>query len=393
MANDLLNEEGLSLKSLNEIKAELEAAFRAIYGNDINLEPDTPDGQAIAIFAQAGIDLREVLSTIYTSMDPNQARGVILDQRVALNGLKRRAGTFTVVPVTVTVDRSVTLTGMDSAADSIEIPAGVYTIKDDAGTQFVLLASTTIGVGAHVLNFRAVNLGAVEVTVGTITTPVTVIAGVVSVNNLGGASVQGVDEETDTQLRIRRERSLANNASGYLDSIEGNLLEVDGVIEVRVYENQTDTTDGDGIPPHSIWAIVEGGSDADIAAVLYAKKTAGAGFKGSVEVDVPRTFGRTYPVKFDRATDEDLYVEFSVSLPGGFIDTDALKQQIVENIQWDLGSDAVASVITAYVMSINSRYQVSAMRVSKDDISYLEVVSPDSKGGRFVMSVDRIAIT
>ena len=54
-----------------------------------------------------------------------------------------------------------------------------------------------------------------------------------------------------------------------------------------MYENYTDTTDGDGIPPHSIWAIVAGGTDADIGAVLYAKKTAGAGFLGDVSVNVP----------------------------------------------------------------------------------------------------------
>lgn len=391
--SDILDENGLSLQSLTDILEGLKSDLRAIYGSDINLDPDSPDGQAVNIFAQAAIDLRELIQSIYASMDPNQASGVILDQRVALNGIKRRAGTFSVVPVVVTVDRSVSLVGLDADSDTLDIPSGVYTVKDDAGTQWVLLASATIAAGAHSLSFRARDIGAVEATVGTITTPVTVIAGVVSVNNVSGVSTQGVDEETDTQLRIRRERSLANVSSGYLDALEGNLLDIDGVTEAAVYENATGTTDSDGIPPHSIWAIVDGGSDADIGRVLYAKKTAGAGFKGSEVVEIERTYGRTFEVKFDRSVDEDLYVRFSIALPGGIIDTNALKISIVENLQWALGGDAVGSVITAYLMSLNSKYQISAMELSKDDVSYFEIVSTDSKAGRFVMSTARISIS
>lgn len=391
--SDILDENGLSLQTLTEIIDQLEIDLKAIYGSDINIDPDSPDGQAINIFAQAAIDLRELIQSIYSSMDPAQASGVVLDQRVALNGIKRRAGTFSVVPVVVTVDRSVSLVGLDDDSTTLDIPAGVYTVKDDAGTQFVLLASVTISAGANTLSFRAKDIGAVEVTVGTITTPVTVIAGVVSVNNVSGVTTQGVDEETDVQLRIRRERSLSNVASGYLDAIEGNLLDVEGVTEAVVYENSTNVTDADGIPPHSIWAIVEGGADADIANVLYAKKTAGAGFKGSEVVDVERTYGRTFEVKFDRSVDEDLYVQFSISLPGGIIDTAAMAADIVENIQWQLGGDAVGSMITAYLMGLNSKYQISAMGLSKDGINYLEIVSPTSKAGRFVMATARISIT
>lgn len=391
--SDILDENGLSLQTLTEIIDQLEIDLKAIYGDDINIDADSPDGQAINIFAQAAIDLRELIQSIYSSMDPAQASGVVLDQRVALNGIKRNAGTFSVVPVVVTVDRSVSLVGLDDDSTTLDIPAGVYTVKDDAGTQWVLLNSATIAAGAHSLSFRARDIGAVEATVGTITTPVTVIAGVVSVNNVSGVSTQGVDEETDTQLRIRRERSLSNVASGYLDAIEGNLLDVEGVTEAVVYENSTDTTDADGIPPHSIWAIVEGGADADIANVLYAKKTAGAGFKGSEVVDVERTYGRTFEVKFDRSVDEDLYVQFSISLPGGIIDTAAMAADIVENIQWQLGGDAVGSTITAYLMGLNSKYQISAMGLSKDGITYLEIVSPTSKAGRFVMATARISIT
>jgi uncharacterized phage protein gp47/JayE len=390
---DALDENGLTIKTLAEIIADIENGMKAIYGDDISVASDSPDGQMINLFSQACIDLRELLSDIYSSLDPAQAAGVVLDQRVAINGVMRNPGTYTVVPESITVDRAVSLVGLDDEPAATAIPAGVYTIKDDAGTQFALIASVNLTTGTTVCNFRAVDIGAVEVAVGTITTPVTVIAGVTAITNLSGATTQGVDEETDAALRIRRQKSIANVSTGYLDSIEGNLLDVDGVSEAVVYENVTATTDGDSIPPHSIWAIVAGGADADIGQVLYAKKTAGAGFKGTEEVDILRANGSTYTVKFDRPSDESLWISFALDLPGGVIDTSAVKASIVENVSWAVGSDALADVITSYVKGLNPLYRITAMGVSDDNITYVEVLAAATKASRFIMSTARITIS
>ena len=72
---------------------------------------------------------------------------------------------------------------------------------------------------------------------------------------------------------------------------------------------------------------------------------------------------------------------------------DNLKALIVENIIWGVGSDAVASQITAYVQSLNVNYQISAMEVSDDDITYLEVVSTALPIDRFTNDITRITIT
>jgi uncharacterized phage protein gp47/JayE len=392
--SDVLDDTGLSLKTLPIIVAELTASLQGIYGADINVDPDSTDGQAINIFAQAAIDLREILASIYSGLDPDQASGIVLDQRVANNGIIRTPGSFTIVPVDITVDRNVSLVGLDADPNTIDIPAGVFTIKDNAGTQFVLLTSVALTAGLHSLDFRAVNIGAVAVTVATITAPVTVVAGVTLINNSSGATSPGVDEETDAHLRIRREKSISNSASSFLDAIEGNLLAVSGVTAATVYENTTASTDSDGIPAHSIWAIVEGGSDADIAAMLFAKKSTGAGFKGSVSVNIVRPNGQIYIVNFDRPTDANLWIEFSLALPGGIIDTASIKALIVSNIVWGLGQDALADVVTSYVKSLNSNYRVTNMLLAADSGGpFLEIVPTPSKVNRFVMSTTRITIS
>ena len=390
---DTLDETGLTLKSLPDLVTELTDSMKGIFGEDINVESDTPDGQQINIVSQLAIDLREILQDIYTSFDPDQAQGTILDQRVGINGIVRSGATYTRTPVSITVDRSLTLTGLDEDSESADVPAGVYTVKDDAGNQFVLDDTVALIAGTHSLTFRSTTIGAVEVSVNTITTAVTAIAGVTAINNPSGVTTQGVDEETDASLRIRRQRSLANSSTGYLDSIEGNLLAVDGVVTAKVYENNTNVTDSDGIPPYSIWAIVDGGTDADIAQILYAKKSAGAGFYGDEEVTVLRPDGREYITKFDRPTNQNLYIKFSLALPGGVVDPASIKQSIVDGIIWETGEDATGDTVTFLVKNLDSRYRITGMLLSDDNATWLEQVTPTSLKHRFVNDVSRITIT
>lgn len=393
--SDTLDDTGLTLQSLTDIIDDLTAKMEAIYGSNINVDSDSPDGQMINIFSQMAIDLREVLQLIYTSFDPDQASGTVLDQRVVINGIKRSGGTYTKTPVDITADRAVPLVGLDDdTLAEADFPSGVYTIKDDAGTQWVLRASVAIVAGLHSLSFRAVNIGAVLATVNTITTPVTVIAGITAINNSSGVEAQGVDEETDTALRVRRKKSLAISSTGYLDSIQSNILALDGVTACIVTENVSDTTDANGIPPHSLWIIVEGGTDADIAAVIYATKSSGSGLKGSTVVTVTRPNGRTIDISFDRPTDANLWIKFSLGVTGGgTVDLANLKTLIVENVVYGVGASAIGSDITYYVRGLNSLYQVTGMLISKDNATWLEVVAPTSPSYRFILATSRITIS
>ena len=392
---DTFDETGLTTKTLTEIIEELEDDYKDIYGDDINIDQNSADGQIINIQAQEGVDLRELLSSINNGFDPDQAEGRVLDQRVALNNITRNAGTFTLVPVEITVDQALNLVGLDDQSDEL-VPtvSNLYTVKDDAGNEFYLFASVSIvGAGTDSYSFRAANIGAVEILVNTITTPVTVIAGVTNINNTAGASSQGVDEETDAALKVRRRASTSISAVGYLDAIEAALQDLDNVVTAIVLENNTDVTDGDGIPPHSIWAIVEGGDNIEIGTVIYAKKSSGSNMKGAVEVEITRPNGTLFTSKFDRPIDEDLYIRFNLVLPGGVVDTDNLKELIVENITWGVGADAVGSIITTYVQSLNVNYQISAMEVSNDGASWFEVESTTLPVNRFVNDITRITIS
>jgi len=392
--NDILDQNGLTLKTLPELTTELSDGLKSIYGDDISVESDSPDGQLIGLVAQAGIDLREVLRDVHSSFDPEQAQGTILDQRVAINGIQRRGATFTITLINITVDRTVTLAGLDSLSDSIEIPSGVYTVKDDAGTQFVLLASTTIGAGTHSLSFRAKDIGAVLVAVNTITTPATAIAGVTAIGNTAGVTTQGVDEESDAALRIRREKSIAGPSMGYTDSLESAISALDGVSACNVEENTTGAVDSDGIPAHSIWVVAENGDEDEIAAAIYAKRSVGCGTYGAITKTVTRTNGRTVQVKFDRPINVPLYIRFTISVPsGGSIGADYLKAQLVENITYLIGEDATSDEIVCFLKQMNPLYRITLAGISLNGSTWVELLNAATIQSKFILDVSRITIT
>lgn len=392
---DSFDANGLQVKTLAEIRAEHVANFKAIYGNDINVDQNSPDGQALTILAQVGVDVREQLVKINAGFDPDQSEGIVLDQRLGLNGIKRNGGTYTIQPVSITTDKALNLVGLDGAATELEPDiANLYTVKDDAGTEFYLLTSQSIvGAGTASYDFRAAEIGQIEVLPNTITTAVTIISGVTVINNPASPSTVGVDQEDDADAKIRRKSSVSIPAIGYLDAIEAALQDLDNVVTADVYENDTKFYDiSTTIDANTIWCIVEGGTDATIAAVIYAKKSSGSGMKGDELVNVIRSDGvKTIPIRFDRPDDQNLHIRFK--LTGDTYDSAQIKSGIVANIFWSTGRGAAGSIVTAYVQGLNSEFKIEDMEISENGSSWYEVLDSPTLKDKFINDTTRITIT
>lgn len=378
---------GLQTLTQSEIVEQLTADFKEIYGEDINVDSNSPDGQLINIFAQILMDQYELLSQVYTSFDPDQAVGVVLDQRCAINGIQRKAGTYTYVMLDVTVDRSVTLPGLDenSAEDS-------YIVSDNEGNQFVLDNTENLTAGTTSLRFRAMNIGKVEVLPNTITTPVTIILGVTEINNPSVASEEGTNEETDAELRERRKRSVSISNQGYVDGLYSSLANLPDVTAVSVYQNRGDTTDADGIPGHSIWVVIAGGSDEEIGEVMNYKVAGGVGMKGTQSVNVAQADGSVATYYFDRPTSETLYVQLDITpLDGQVIVPDDIKSSLVNGMHFAPNETVDSSAIICYIKSIQDNVALTC-QVSTDGTTWETVVTPTTKDKFFVMTSDSITI-
>ena len=364
--------------------------MRQIYGADINVQPNSPDGQMVNIVAQAKRDMLEYIQQIFTGFDPDQAVGVQLDQRCAINGVQRRQGTYTYVNVSVTTNSAITLQGLDST-----ITTTPFTVSDASGNKYFLASTYAFTTaGTQSLSFRAANVGSITPTINSLTIVVTITLGVVSVNNPSAATSIGTPQESDYALRIRRANSVALPSIGYWQGLYDGLLSLSGVTSALVLENTTSTTDGYGIPGHSIWCVVAGGTTANIAGMIYLKRNAGCGMKGSITSNVNQVDGTTFTVRFDRPTSVSLYIKFDVTQITGSTPPDAnfIRTQILNQLSYKIGQSADTTSITSLIYSVAPNTSVSNIGVSLDNVTYVPLLSTTHVYDQFALASARIII-
>lgn len=311
---------GISAPSYADILASLQTSFQSIYGTDVYLGADSQDGQLLAIFAKAVDDCNQSAIAVYNSFSPNAAQGVGLSNLVKLNGIARNTASNSQVNVTVAGTVGTTIT------------AGKVRSAD--GKLWSLPASVTIPpAGFIVVTATCDEVGAVAAGAGTVTQIATPTRGWQSVTNASPAS-QGAEVETDAALRRRQAQSVALPSSTVLAGLVGALQALDGVTQVRVYENDTGSVDGNGLPAHSIACVVQGGDSTEIATTILYKKTPGAYTHGTTSVTVHDAAGIAYTIRYFVPTDAQIKVNISLHAFTGYSsDTAAaIKQSVADYI-------------------------------------------------------------
>lgn len=377
---DVLDENGLQVSTVTELLEQLVTDFQSIYGTDINLDQSSPDGQLLNIFAQAGVDVREILTQVYNSFDPDSCSGDVLDARCEINNIFRKGATWTIVPIDITTDRTISLQGLD---DNFNDPnATAYTVQDNVGNQFLLISSQQLNAGTHRVLFRAKDLGAVQTSLNTITTPVTIVLGVTAVNNPVVPTEVGENEESDYDLKIRRRQSVAIGSSGYLNGLLATVLQLEGVTDAALYENFTDNTDENGTPGHCMWLVVEGGSSADIADAIYRKKSYGCNMRGDISYTITTVSNQQFIAKWDEPTIQPLYIKFTIQPTSSLVqfDLDAIAEYIENGESFKIGQGAETATVTGLAQAAidangGNGYATNVL-ISTDQVNWVEYVSP-----------------
>ena len=383
-----INENGLLIDEFSTIYNRLADKFKLIYGQDINLEQNSPDGQLLGIITNEIYDLQTLILHIYNSFDPDLAQGVELNKLLKLIAQTRRASTKSIVDITIVANANVTL------------PAD-YTIIDENKNEWVINAETTLIAGTNIVSFNAVNFGAIEASANTINDVVTVFPEIISVNNTLPAEV-GRDEESDVLLRKRRNNLLSVNSNSTIAGVYSKLFLLDTVTDAVIYENATDTYDAlKDLNAHTLWCIIDGGSIDEITKIIATDKTIGTDLKGTVSNNYVEIFLKadgttralTHIVKFDRPTEIPLYIKLTVSkkIITDIIDMDAIKNKLVEKL-YSINEKATATELYAYVYSAGNTFIASNLEVSKDNITFGNTATNDYDE-KFIISAVNIAIT
>ncbi|EMF1614096.1 baseplate J/gp47 family protein [Escherichia coli] len=296
--------EGISAPDYQTILDTLTSYFQQIYGSDAYLEPDSKDGQMVALVALAIHDANNTAISVYNCFSPATGYGAALTSNVKINGIARRGATNSTVDLLLTGTAGTSITN--------------GTVKDTNNVIWRLPASVTIGVGGIVtVTATCSNSGAVAALAGTITTINTPTRGWASVTNPAAATV-GAPAETDAELRIRQGQSVALPSLTPFEGVDGAIANVAGVTRHKLYENDTGATDSNGLPPHSISAIVDGGDVTEIAQTIRGNKGQGTATYGTTSVTIPDTYGNPHVISFSRSTDVPIFGHITLKAFTGY---------------------------------------------------------------------------
>lgn len=161
------------------------------------------------------------------------------------------------------------------------------------------------------LTFNSNEEGDIPAPINTVTTILTPVFGWLSVTNELTAE-KGTVYETDDQLRYRFRISKAVRANNTSEALYSQLLELEDVEFVRVYENMSDVEDTMGLPPHSFMAIVRGGTDTNVAQVVWNNTPLGINSFGNTVVIIRDSQNIERGINFSRAVEVPVYVSIVV---------------------------------------------------------------------------------
>ena len=384
----IIDANGFKAESFTEILTRLSNGLKNIYGQDINLDQDSPDGQQLGIQANIISDFQDLALYIYNSMDPDLADGANFDKLLKLLARTRLPSSRSTVDIEMVLNKTVS------------IPAS-YTIKDLNNQNWIIGTAQTLDAGTHLVSFYSEDWGNITAEPNTINEQVTILTEVVSINNPESA-ISGRDEESIVQVRERRNKILEINASSTIGSIIGKILDLNGVIDAVPYENMTKIYDPvRDIQPNSYWIVVKGGDIAQISEIIAKDKTGGTGLKGKVETVYIEKFVRKdgsvrefyHDVKFDRPTEVSIHIKFKVSrkISTQSIDIEHIKDTLA-NKEFYIAQNITVTELYSTIYSAATNYIATDLEVSKDGVVWDSVFLQAGYDEEFIIEKSNIEI-
>lgn len=396
---------GLDVATLGDIRDLISGKWREAFGASWDLSDLSPDGQLIGIASERWALPWELLSAILAGLDPDQATGFLLVMISALTGTVPLPATFSDVILTLTGLPTSTV-NQDSLASTDSTGQQWRTVEDAT----IVAADPWVALTAYLVDDRVTNSGNVYlcVTAGTsaasvgpvgedpdpdaaetdgtvewrflgegtgfvdieakatVSGPIVAVAGDIigidtptggwtGVVNILDATV-GRNKMTDSQLRVLRELELARPGTSPPDAIRVALFDVDKatsdpVTSATVFTNNTDLTDADGVPPHSIEALVTGGSDQAIWNALLANVAAGIRTHGTEVGTAIDSEGISQTMKFSRPSELDIYVSVTLVKNPMTYPTDGDDQIKAAIALWGNSRDGGTDIVSAAILS------------------------------------------
>lgn len=432
--------EGFFPATTAAIREEIETDLRTEFGTSLPMGDGTLLGFLIGILAERLGLLWEVAEAVNSSQDPDKATAAALEALALLTATFRVAAGASAAMLTLCGDDgTVVAAGNIVATDSTDkefetaqdvtlvllddwVATTAYSVEDrvkNSGRCYeCITAGVSDGVGGPTTAADDITDGTVHWTylgegeaagdvvatsldtgeIVALARDLTVIktptGGWNTAINLEDAEL-GHDEMSDEDLRLLREAELSQTGTGTVDAIRAALLAISGVTNATVFFNDEDEEDGDGLPPHSVQVMVQGGTDQDIWDTLWANVPVGITMIGDEVGTVTDTEGTVQTLKFTRPDEIDIYIRMYLTENPRTYDGDATVEAAI--IDWAedraTGDDAVASAISGQAFRVTGVLDVTETLIYTEAIQAPVAWAPttayvDTVGAKDVVTND-----
>jgi uncharacterized phage protein gp47/JayE len=300
--------EGFVQKRLADILADMNSNISNIYDKGSDSYPfqnASDDGilqQIIGVFAEQLSYCWNAAYQASIQFDPLKNTNSGQSGTVQLNAILRKSGDYTEVMMEV------------EGEPNTVVPIGTE-FSDTSGLQVYASTDTVIlneeNPVARVM-CKCKTRGSNDPKEGEINQLVTTLVGVNNVLNVETVTV-GSDDETDSELRFRQQRSTSLTAYRVVEAIYASIFNVPGVRYCRVYQNSTTyPKDERGIPFKEFCAMVLGGDEMAIAEAIFLRVPLGQIGYGEVTHNFTDRQGITYPISFSRPGEIPVYMKINI---------------------------------------------------------------------------------
>lgn len=302
---------GISVPTEAEILGGVLLDYNAATGGNINPAYNTPQGQLMSSQAAAIANCYAQVAAIVNGMDPVQNSGFMQDSIGRLFFLNRVAGFPTLVSC------------LCGGVAGTVIPIGALAIDPSQNIYSCVSGGTIPSSGQITLTFQNIVNGPIACAANSLSI-YQAVSGWESISNPAAGELGALAQSSES-YEYEREQAISSNGSGFAASVRGAILQLSGVADCFVYDNNTSSAITYGstlysIPAYAMFVGVTGGVAADIAQTLFEQKGPGSPLVGNTTETVTdpqyATYAQapTYSITFNNNSNNPVTVNFNVAL-------------------------------------------------------------------------------
>jgi len=272
--------EGIVVADYPQIRIALTNKFKQIYGDDIDVSTLSADGIYLETLSLIVNNIMQNFKQLYANLDIRTASGTYLDMLCALSNVTRKAATASSTSLLLTLDEEETDNYVTTQIQFIDKSGKTWTARNQNGITLVPGIQTSVTVTCDELGPVRADAGWIDRTVES--SPIIEVIQSVEAD-LGSYT------ETDAELKARQHNSGNSIGQTVLESLAGALLQINGIEDVLIYNNDTGTNwpnadigthDENTVQAHSIYVLIRKApnismADSVIGNIIYDKLTPG----------------------------------------------------------------------------------------------------------------------